>query len=274
MARTGVLKKISSQIKTVAVRLFALSNLIALIALYFAYRSYEISKESLKTSLGVKEFVSETERLIHKEDTAIEKQDSIISINMKSLRKSDSLLTKTDLIITNGASQSKYSNSLLIINAINVKSAELQNKYKFVAAIIELAKHINTLDSVKQWDDLTDKDPNVGERNKYVAVLLSIFQGQMNNPYLHEHQDMFQKWVNAYVHLCIVGHQGTMDDTFDNTFDIRDRTRFDDIIQKKYCRAFICAWAACDSAYNYCGNKTRPEIIKYLNDDFSQRYFR
>lgn len=160
----------------------------------------------------------------------------------------------------------------LLRNAEIQKQIDNSNKNKFIAAIFKLGSVIGTEDYAKSQ---VNDGSCIGCGDYLIRDVLPIFESQMNNPYLYQDDSMLRLWVNAYVHLNIVG-QGELYLAAENGDIIttergekiigteRAKSRIDDITRTKIKRDAVSVWDAANQAYLYCGNKLKIETAKFI----------
>ncbi len=162
------------------------------------------------------------------------------------------LVDKTNSVMVASQNQLK-------LNEDSRALVEKGDKNRFIAAIFRLGANIGNKDSAKY--EMKEEGDSA---RAYVDRLIPIFESQMNNPYLCRNDTMLGLWINAYVHLNIIGHMGSFDDSFDESFDVRTGSRIDEISKVKMNRDFISVWGAVNEAYLYCGKKLKTESSGFL----------
>lgn len=163
------------------------------------------------------------------------------------------LVDKTDNVMIASQNQLKLNEEAKL-------SIDKGDKNRFIAAVFRLGAKIGMRNNMKDGYEETEVV------TKYVNDLIPIFESQMNNPFLCRNDTMLRLWINAYIHLNIVGHEGSYSSAFSNEFDIRTPSRIDDLLPPgiQIKRNFLSVWDAVNEAYVYCGKKIKRESSNFV----------
>jgi len=218
------------------------SFLALIVSVFFAYRTYVISEETLDLQ---KKSDTEGQKIIGLNDL-IKKTDIVVSdLNEQLPVLRGVLAADSSLLFVNGEIQS--------IANTNHTFDNRANKNRFYVALYGIANLIQFKEDAAKW--------NPDERNNYFAGLKDIFEKQSANPYILQNDSLYYYWKNANNSLNLFTNGTVYDSTFSDEFYGRVRTRLDEIDSSK---SYV------DRTFGYCWNEVNKAFLYgvkvYKND--------
>jgi len=237
---------------------FIPSNLLALAALAIAFVSLEvnyqmkdISQKQDSTSVSIDTF----KKLLLKTDVLITQQSKMLKNYDSQLNSLRTLLSKTDTVIS-------VSDSQLELNKKYQRQSAKGDENRFIASLFRIGANLMYRDSAKSLENHEEEQT----AQDFSHRMLPIFEGQMNNQFLCNDNQMLRLWVNAYAHLNILRHEGVYSREFSKSFDVSSDNRIDEMTNVELLGNFMSVWKSIDTALIFCSKKVGLKNKTYIKN--------